>query len=233
MPKLDFSKVPLIKENGDDTSITTEVYDPKPFSDNLKQHDTRIKLICEQADKVVVKDDDTANSAIDLAGNIKKALDMIDDQFKEHTDAHNTYVKAVQKVRDFWKKPLNKAYKHLTGLLGLYEHQKEVQRLRDEKFAKEQAEALQKKIKADAKAAGVKAPEITIPVTTKKETMRGEKGTLITKKRWTWEVMDEDKVPRQYLKIDNKALTTAVRAGERNIKGVRIFETYDAGIRTK
>jgi len=233
MPKLDFTKVPLIKENGDDTSITTEVYDPKPFSDNLQQHETRIKLICEQADKVVIKNDDSANSAIDLASNIKKAVDMIDDQFKEHTDAHNTYVKAVQKVRDFWKKPLNKAYKHLTGLLGIYEHKKEIERLKAEKKAKEQAETLKKKLEKEAKDAGVEAPKIDIPVVSKKETMRGTKGTLVTKPRWTWEVMDEDKVPRLYMKVDNKSLTQAVNAGERNIKGVRIYETYDAGIRTK
>ena len=44
------------------------------------------------------------------------------------------------------------------------------------------------------------------------------------RKRWTFKVTDEKKIPREYLCVDEKAITAAIAAGERDIAGVEIFE---------
>lgn len=47
---------------------------------------------------------------------------------------------------------------------------------------------------------------------------------IARRKTWDFEVIDPEKVPRRFLKVDDVALRAAVRAGEREIAGCRIFE---------
>ena len=41
---------------------------------------------------------------------------------------------------------------------------------------------------------------------------------------WTWELEDVAKVPAKFLAVDAGAVTRSVRAGERDIPGIRIFQ---------
>lgn len=50
-------------------------------------------------------------------------------------------------------------------------------------------------------------------------------------KRWTYEVEDISKVPAQFLEINRGAIQAAVRDGERNIPGLRIFQAEGLVIR--
>lgn len=42
-------------------------------------------------------------------------------------------------------------------------------------------------------------------------------------KRWAWEIVEENKVPRAFCTSDSKKIAEAVKAGVRQIEGVRIF----------
>lgn len=44
------------------------------------------------------------------------------------------------------------------------------------------------------------------------------------RKVWTFEIEDISKVPVQFLQVNTVAVTTAMRAGERNIPGIKIFQ---------
>ena len=50
----------------------------------------------------------------------------------------------------------------------------------------------------------------------------GTKTTI--RKTWAWEITDENAIPRNFLVVDNARLTNAVRAGIREIPGVRVYE---------
>lgn len=45
-----------------------------------------------------------------------------------------------------------------------------------------------------------------------------------TQGRWTYEVVDESQVPREYLELDATRINTAIRGGKREIPGLRIFK---------
>lgn len=57
------------------------------------------------------------------------------------------------------------------------------------------------------------------------------RGSGSRKKRWVAEVFDEQSVPREYLMIDQVKINAAVRAGERDIPGVKIFQKSDLAMK--
>jgi hypothetical protein len=52
-----------------------------------------------------------------------------------------------------------------------------------------------------------------------------------TTKRWTYEVIDANLLPREYLVVNTTAINTAVKGGVREIPGVRIYEDTSLTIR--
>jgi len=96
--------------------------------------------------------------------------------------------------------------------LSKKEKKEELKRIEDERLSRE-AEIEQNKENF--------VPEVEIKQDTKVES---ESGTLRFRKHWTFEVVKESEVPREFLAIDETAIRKAVNAGAREIKGVRIFE---------
>lgn len=63
--------------------------------------------------------------------------------------------------------------------------------------------------------------------------MSVEDGKLKKVKKWTWELENENLVPRDYLCIDEKKIAEAVKHGVRNIPGIKIFEKEEITMRVK
>lgn len=53
---------------------------------------------------------------------------------------------------------------------------------------------------------------------------RTEAGSVSARKKWTFEIVKEEDIPRRYLMPNEKAIRAAVESGEREIPGVNIFE---------
>lgn len=62
-------------------------------------------------------------------------------------------------------------------------------------------------------------------------TVQTARGSATRRKVWTFEVTDPSSVPRQFLTVDEKAIRAAVKDGEREIPGVRIFEESSLAVR--
>lgn len=70
------------------------------------------------------------------------------------------------------------------------------------------------------------APIVVAPVNGyKTEAIKG------TTKRWTFEVMDVNQMPREYLMVDETAIRNAINQGVRVIPGVNIFQKEGLSIR--
>ena len=61
--------------------------------------------------------------------------------------------------------------------------------------------------------------------------LRSGMGSANVVKRWTAVVVDEAQVPRAYLKVDQVAINAAVKAGMRDIPGVRIEQSDSLAVR--
>lgn len=105
------------------------------------------------------------------------------------------------------------------------------------KLAKEKDKAkrvaLQKTIDEETAAAQAQPPVVVVPVIEEKPTVtRTETGSGHLRMDWTFEVIDPAQVPRKYLEVNEKAIRADVKAGIREISGIRIFEKPIMAIRT-
>lgn len=58
-------------------------------------------------------------------------------------------------------------------------------------------------------------------------------GKMTTKSTWDFLVEDFDKIPREYLLVNEKKIKSAIKAGFRNIAGLKIFEEKSVAMRVK
>lgn len=103
----------------------------------------------------------------------------------------------------------------------------ERQRVADEKAraaeaAKLAADAAQAQAEADAVFADAPAP---VPVAPPKTI-----GGVTARRRWVFEVVEPLKVPRAFLRVEEKLIRAAVADGVREIAGVHIYETEDLAV---
>jgi hypothetical protein len=78
----------------------------------------------------------------------------------------------------------------------------------------------------------IQAPEIAVPTTAEASRSHGDYGTTASLRgRWTYEVADTAMIPRHLLMVNDAAVKAAIKAGERNIPGLRIFQETKIGIR--
>ena len=63
--------------------------------------------------------------------------------------------------------------------------------------------------------------------------LNAENGSASVSHRWKATVLDPEQVPRQYLVVDMKAINAAVRAGVREIPGVRVEQVAGLAVRAR
>ena len=95
---------------------------------------------------------------------------------------------------------------------------------RDEAVAEEVETALENAIAAEDLVAKEIVPvEIVPEVQPQAKTIEADSGKVSFRTVWEHEVTDLGMVPRTYMVVDKRLLNEAVKAGERDIPGVRIF----------
>ena len=97
-----------------------------------------------------------------------------------------------------------------------------VQNEKRERLAREKFEAEQKLAKKQKQ----EAPKYVPPI--QKELKKTIGGATATK-RWTFDVVEERKVSRDFLMIDQVAVNQAIRDGKREITGLRIYQKESIG----
>jgi hypothetical protein len=106
------------------------------------------------------------------------------------------------------------------------------QRAREAQEAAARAQEAENQARA-AEAAAREAPLLETPsvVVEAPAPLRSASARIAERKRWTFEVVDAAKVPDRFKVVDDKAIRQAVKDGERQIAGVRIFQTDELAVR--
>lgn len=200
----------------------------KPL-EKLKQ---RVQDLPNRAKLIVINNNDTLTIANGFLGAIKTMRKEIDDTFnpiiKKAFTAHKEAV--AQKKR--YEKPLIDAEKSVKLKIASYmREQEEIRRKKEEEArkAEEERQLMEKhaQILSDAGRHDA-AEDAKKSIPAQKEYVPHEvpklQGTGI-RRIWKWRVVDESKIPREYLVVDSAKITRLVKStkGQIRIPGIEIY----------
>lgn len=166
-------------------------------------------LATKQAEAIQVTTTEQEESAYTALTQIKQAIKTIEDKRKEITKPLNASLKAANAMFKTLSKPFIEADRIVRDKVM------DFRQLQEEKAQKELER--REKIQKAHEDKGHQTHEIIAP---KAEV---SKVTTVTK-RWTFEVVNVDKVPREYLVLDSVSVNKAIRNGVREIDGLDIFQ---------
>ena len=197
----------------------------------------KLELMVEEANKLEITDGISLEKAVSCIGQAKKLYNKIESQKKETTKKARLFTSGVNNFCGRFTLRLEEIFKSGRGLnrkIGDYQAKVELDR---RKKAKDEAEArakLQDSINKEAEELGIMAPQLDLAPPPKEESTvaRSNDGTsAFIKRPWTFEVQEDDKVPREYCCPDGKKIKDAVKGGIRNIPGVRIYQDIQTNVR--
>jgi hypothetical protein len=164
----------------------------------------------ERSLQVIQKLDLTTQARRDSAGNVLAEI--------------RSKIAELEKQRKDLTAPINEAKKRVDALFNVpKEYWQACNVALSERLlaAETEAEAAQMKALAAVAEAGGQVETATLMVA--HDTPRTPEG-LQARTSWSFEIEDESKVPDDYWIIDESYIAKRIRAGEREIPGVRIFE---------
>ncbi len=184
------------------------------IEEKIKKESKIVALIVNKAEKLtLIKTDEDVTKATEVLVKIK-------DQIKAYEDERQEYTKPINETL----RKLNARFKELTEPLRngeriLKDAIVEYRAIKEEKRAEQEAK-LQKKNGNTDIVVESSLPDIV-------ESKSGE--TRITR-RWVFEVIDENKIPRGWLTIDERKINDAIKEGVRDIPGLKIFQKEDISV---
>lgn len=183
------------------------------------------------AHKVV--DDKSEAGAIEMAGQAKRLFNALEVERKEKIKEQDAFVRTVNGLCKAFKDKLVKIEYDLKQKITRYSQIKEARRREEERKLKEEAEKIQRQLELDAKKKNIEPPPPPPPPVVKRETVtRTDSGVAAyTTSRWVYRIHDINKIPREWLMIDDKKVRNAISAGVRSIEGLIIEEEISTSLR--
>jgi len=160
----------------------------------------------------LVVDEDTVEKASEMLVFIKTAKKNLEDQRVFLVQPLNDHVKAINAKFKEWVQPLEAADSIVRSKVLIFRSEQKALRIAAEAVLIDDEETLS-----------------DLP----QRIVRSSSGSTSVRKVWQYEVTDEAIVPRKYLMLDEGAIGFAVREGERDIPGIRIFQQESLSVRAK
>jgi len=181
-----------------------------------------------------IKSDADAGKLTAMAGEAAELTKQLEEKRKVTIKEPDSFVRSLNAFVKTFRDPLSDVVKICKQKIGTYQFEKELERRKKEKKAQDEAAKLQAKMDAEAKAAGVEAPELP-PVVMPEKTapIRTESGSANFSTEWVHELEDITKVPWEYLLVNDAKVKLSIKAGIRDIPGLIIKEVPKIGIRTR
>jgi len=217
-------------------NMGNHTHDHNLTSPVINQAQTLLPELLDGAKNCVIWDSESYNKAADLTKFINETLKSLEVERKRITAPLNDSLKAANSLFKRFSDPLDQALISVKGKILQYKRaeedriRKEQEEIRLQK-EKEAEELRQRAIKENAPELLMQPVEIVAAAPVQDLKARGDFGTVTTQKRWTFEVVNELDVPRDYLCVDRNLVLCAIKAGTREINGIKIYQTESAVIR--
>ena len=170
-----------------------------------------------------VCDASTNEYAISLLAGIAGVRKKAETQRKAFTEPLNRSLKEINSFFKNFLAPAEKADGTLRVKVLLF-------RREEEERTRKQAAELQKKLESEAGEGTTPAPVVA---QTPPTTVQARGGSATVKKTWDFALYDFDLIPKEYLAVDTKAISQAIKAGIREIPGVNIFQKESLAVNTR
>jgi len=177
------------------------------------------------ANAQVVLDQSQADEANEILTKINYGLKQIEGKRTSFTAPLNQSLKEINATFKKMVEPIKYAKESLTSRLMSWRRQEQA-RIDEERAKAVREEERRRKIQEAHAAKGHVVKEDITPVT--KPIPFSVNDTTKVQLRWTYEIEDDAKIPRDYLTVNGPAITQAVRAGVRDIPGVKIYQKETA-----
>lgn len=177
--------------------------------------------IVGKANNYYVTDQDSATGANEILVEITRGLKQIEEKRKSFTAPLNQSLKEINNTFKAITEPIEAAKAALSGRLMSW-RAAEQKRIQEEQEAARKEEERRRKIQEAHAAKGHQVSETITPV--EKPMPFSMQDTTRTRKQWTYDIVDEMKIPREYLIVDKTSITRDVSSGVREIPGVRIYQ---------
>lgn len=232
-PKFQVGKVELSpNEKGQFTPIKIDLLDVDKARERFFKYSEHIAQVQKRVSGLEIKTGDHQYEMVEIVNQAKVLLKKLDDQRKAVIEKPNSFVRTINAYVKGFKDQIEEVIRTGKKKLDDYAYLELVKKQQEEKRLAEEQMAREKEIKKAAEKAGVPAPELPKPVVNKKPgPVRTESGSASSVMVWVWEIDDESKIPREYLAVDDKKINSAVKAGIREIPGVKIEQRAETRFR--
>ena len=184
----------------------------KKLDEKIKKENKSIVQIASRADKVaIIKTDSDLTGAVEFLVKVKNRMKELEEERQNYTKPINESLRRLNGRFKELTEPLKTAERGVKDAILVYKREKEEQRLIDQENLRKKNGGNENIVIADA------VPDI----------VESKSGEIRTRKTWTFKVIEEKKVPREYMIVDEKKVKAAIREGERKIKGLEIFQEED------
>ena len=181
--------------------------------------------LIDMANAHMVLDQSQADEANEILTKINHGLKQIEAKRLSFTAPLNQSLKEINASFKKMVEPVKYAKDELTTRLMTWRRQEQA-RIDAERAKAVKEEERRRKIQEAHAAKGHVVKEDITPVA--KPMPFSVNDTTKVQKRWAYEVENEALVPRGYLIVNGPAITAAVRAGVRDIPGVKIYQKETA-----
>ncbi len=214
----------------------TSVVSNKQLAKVENEYQGQVSQIEQQANGLVISDEAGKGEAANLLGQIATARKNVEETRKSMVKPINDGLKSINSWFKNFSTPLETADKTLRDKILRYnQEQARIAREEQERLRKLQ-EKEQKRLERQASKKGIAPPPPPPVIPAMNEpakTTRSDAGTVTSKKTWDFEIVDENKIPRMFLQVNEKAIRAAVKSGVREIAGCRVFQREDLSVRAK
>lgn len=189
------------------------------FQVELTKYNDEVEKALGHARRVSIDTDDDATSNVEFAGQMRKLSKKIDATRKDISAPAREFVAKVNALASGYTEKLDEAINLISSKVGKFNHEKaEQQRIELEALA------------IIEEAAGVKTDSNVVAV---KENTKTALASTYQSTEWDIEVTDLEKVPVQYLMLNESMVKAAIKSGRTDIPGLKVTEKKVTRIRTK
>ncbi len=185
------------------------------------------------AKELVIETEEQATEASEMVQKLKELESEIRASFDPIVEqAHKAHKEAIAQ-RDEHLKPVLEAQKKIKDCLSKWKEKEELKRLQEamriaeEKRKEEEEKRLQQAELLEKMGETEKANEILEqPIFCAPETEKIKVEGISFAEIWTYEIINEAEIPREYLMPDEKKINSVVKAMKNNIEipGIKIFK---------